>query len=459
MKKLLFLLCLIPALVQGQILNMTNIKQPANANPTLSPSTLLLDLGSVVQGNAGTDFTITLNGSNLSAATVVLTWTGNTEGSKDGSSWGGTQTYSVATGTIPGQPVTVHSRIKSTAPVSTISGLIQIRSTGALPVDVSLTGSVTTVPSLSANPTSITGLNGVTGTAGTPQTVSVTFQASTITATAPTNTEVSQDGGGSWAASQIFSTGSPKGVQIRTKSAAGAGAISGNLALTGTGGVSSVNVPVSGTVTSSAVTPDSIKFQFNITSGFLVSGWTQVLGDPSTGVRSGSVAGTTVTYSTVATSSNNWGQFAGACIGASNGITNAVIPDLSNRNVMKEAVLTSNVYNTSFPQFVIGGLKTDGTRYDLELSCATQYVLSTLGVYDVKGLTLQTSQQLQGYFNPGGPNTSVSLYWDGSVGNDHTGTGFLPDASGNITIYFGTLEPSQQVALLAYIKVWDHSKH
>jgi hypothetical protein len=460
MKKQLAFLCLfLPILAQAQILNMTNVKAPATLSPTLTTSTLTLDLGSNIVGNPGTAYTFTLNGQALTNSLVTLTWTSNVEGSTDNANWGSPKTYVVAGGVITGQPVTVYCRIKGSAPAGTLSGQsVTITCSPAPPVTVALTGIVGATPTLSANPTSISGLNGVLGNPGTPQTVSVSFQNSVITATPPTNTEISQDGGSTWSTvNQIFSTGSPKGVQIRTTAAAPAGAISGNLTLSGTNGVSTINVPISGNVASSLTTPDSVKFQILLTHSNLVPGWTEVQGDPSVAVQSFQIPGTTITFSSVSTSSNNWGQFLGACIGVNGGVTNASIPDASNSGVMREAVNTANTYNTTYPQYVIGGLDPN-KKYDVEISGTTQYNVAAVASYNVKGASLQTSQALDGHPYNIGPNLTNVLYWDGSPTNNRTGTGFSPDASGNITIYFG-IQPGNQVAMLSYIKIWDHTKH
>jgi hypothetical protein len=301
-------------------------------------------------------------------------------------------------------------------------------------------GDTSTTPSLAASPLSIIGLNGTVGTAGTSQTVNVTFSRTTINASAPSNTEISIDGGISYASSQSLAYSSPAGLMIRTTAGAAAGSISGNLVLSGTG-VSSITIPVTGTVSGSGTTPDSARFQFLITPSLLVSGWQGVIGDPSLAVLSGTISGTNVTYSTVSTSSNNWGQFNGACIGASNGVTNATIPDASNSGVMKEAFNTANLYQTTYPQFITGGWKTDGTTYDIELSGTTQYPVSPLGTYNVKGSTLSSSFSISG-----SGNTSSNITW----------TNVSPDTSGNFTFYVGKDNAGQQVGMLSYIKIKKH---
>ena len=183
------------------------------------------------------------------------------------------------------------------------------------------------------------------------------------------------------------------------------------------------------------VAPDSMRFQFDTTAANNVSGWTIIQGDPSLSVKSGSIPGTSVTYTTGTTSSSTWGQFAGACIGLSNGVTNATIPYTGATGVMKEAVLTSTVYNTSNAQFVVSGLNVSKT-YNIELSGTTQYTaVNSNGTYNVKGSSLQTSQNLNSNVN-----TANKLTW----------TNVAPDSGGNLTFYFGK-QSGQDCALLAYI--------
>jgi hypothetical protein len=297
-----------------------------------------------------------------------------------------------------------------------------------------------TLPPLSASPSSITGLNGTAGTAGTPQTVTVTFSGITVTANAPTNTEISKDSGVTYASSQTLTSGSPVGLMIRTTAAAPAGAISGNLTLTGSD-TSAITIPVTGTVSSAATTPDSARFQFLITPSLLVPGWQGVLGDPSVSVLSGTIPGTTITYSTVSTNSSNWGQFLGACIGPNDGVTNATIPDPSNSGVMREAVNTANLYQTTYPQFISGGWKTDGTTYDIEISGTSQYPVSAVGTYNVRGSILYSPLAIEG-----ASNTSSKMTW----------TSLSPDSSGNFTFYVGKNSSGEMVGMLSYIKIKKH---
>jgi hypothetical protein len=193
---------------------------------------------------------------------------------------------------------------------------------------------------------------------------------------------------------------------------------------------------------SAAVTPDSARFQFLLTPSLLVSGWQGVIGDPSLAVRSGTITGTTITYSTVSTSSSNWGQFFGACIGASNGVTNANIPDASNSGVMREAYNTANVFQTTDPQFVSGGWKTDGTTYDIELSGTTQYSVNAIGNYSVRGSSLSSTLSISG-----SGNTDSNAIW----------TDVAPDSSGKFTFYVGKSNSGQDVGMLSYIKIKQHA--
>ena len=167
-----------------------------------------------------------------------------------------------------------------------------------------------------------------------------------------------------------------------------------------------------------------------------------MLGDPSVAIIAGTISGTSVTYSTVSTSSNNWGQFLGACIGASNGVTNATIPDPANSGVMREAFNTANLYQTTYPQFISGGWKTDGTTYDIEMSGTTQYNVSANGTYNIKGSILYSPLAFLGQ-----SNTSSKAVW----------TNVTPDSAGNFTCYVGKNNTGEQVGMLSYIKIKQHA--
>lgn len=416
MKKIIFLLLFIPVLSKAQILNMSNIKQPLSIVPTLNPSTLNLSLGSTTAGTPGTDFTLSLNGSNLSASTVVLTWNNNTEGSKDGSNWASSQTYSVSAGNITGQPITVHSRIKSSAPSGSIVAQLTITSTGAIPQTVNLTGNVSPVSTLSANPTSITGLNGTEGSFGAYQVVTVTFLSTTVTANAPASTEISQDGGSSWSNQQIFSTGSPKALRIRTTAAAPAGSINDNLVLSGPG-VTTVNVPVTGTI-SPAVTQVA-KFSFSNTSKTCF-GWTNIFGNPATGVKTGTDAGSGITFTSVATANytpngsssfdgngTQSGTFFNDCSGTSNAI-------------MYNGWVNASAYDHTKPQVQLGNLNPSYT-YTIQLTGSTTGGSLRRTDVRVEGVTLSSMQ----YFDA-----------KNNTANGVTFTGVAPDASGTIRIWF-----------------------
>ncbi|HEY4111643.1 PKD domain-containing protein [Puia sp.] len=442
------------ALVLGNGLQNYEEATSPNAQDVLTP-TLVHPLPTTFQLYDFTPPTLSA-GTNqaISTSTAALTATGNpalliakTHPAANGIDTAGYSWVSYAWSQLSGpSTASISSPNANSTPVSGLTNgtyvfriLATDNNTGQDTAQVQVT--VTLVDTLYASPLSITGLNGTAGTAGTPQTVTVTFSATTINASAPTNTEISKDSGATYASSQTLGSVSPVDLKIRTTAAAPAGSISGNLVLSGTG-VSTINIPVTGTVSPLVTTPDSARFQFLITSSLLVSGWQGVMGDPSLAVLSGTISGTTITYTTVSTSSSNWGQFAGACIGANNGVTNATIPDMSNRGVMKEAVLSSLLYQTTNPQFISGGWKTDGTTYDIELSGTTQYSVSAVGSYNVRGSTLNSPLAISG-----SGNTSSKVTW----------TNVSPDASGNFTFYFGKNNSGEQVGMLSYIKIKKHS--
>ncbi|HEY4288276.1 MAG TPA: hypothetical protein VGN00_14325 [Puia sp.] len=241
-------------------------------------------------------------------------------------------------------------RVAASTAAGTYAGNVVLKSKTTKAVYVSAV--VSSGGSLSASPSSITGLNGTAGSAGTAQTVMVTFAGTMVTATPPSSTEISQDGGGTYnAVSQVFSTGSPLSLKIRTTAAASAGSVSGNLHLSGTGGATAVDVPVTGTI--SAVS--SALFNFSA-SASTVSGATNAFGDPT--------ASPTFTDGTtgwqVKMQGANWVKFGGSNYGGvANGATAA-----SGDGIFTMAQINSNLYNINSysspaPQIIIdksGGL-------------------------------------------------------------------------------------------------------
>ena len=159
--------------------------------------------------------------------------------------------------------------------------------------------------------------------------------------------------------------------------------------------------------------------QFSFGGPSTVSGWTNIPGDPYTGVRTATAGG--ITISTIST--GNWApnsvpsaeyDFGGASPGV-------YFPDA----VMSNSWLQYNgsgynlaLYNAAVPQLQLSGLNKDST-YILRMTGSDRYYTGNTQ-YTVVGLNLAGSQQLNTY-----NNTTQGV----------TFTHVQPDASGTIRIY------------------------
>jgi len=436
---LIYLFSIISISASAQIIQPTSSITEINPGPYIhSLNTLSAFLTSTGTASASQSFNFVSG--NLSAAVGWKTGSGM-EISKDNSTWTDTITF---LGSNPSG--TVYVRVAAATSAGSYSGNIH-GSSGSATADVAYSATVTAVPTLIVNPTSLTGFTSITGSLGGSQSYSLTGTALTgnITVQSPAGYKVSKDNS-SFAFQQtvVPVSGSISQTIYVALSDTNTipGTYSGNIGNSG-GGATTKNVTVNGTTSGAASTPDSVKFQFDTTAANNVAGWTIVQGDPSKHIISGTIPNTTITFTTVSTSNSNWGTFGSpaGCIGVNNGVTNATIPDPANSGVMKEAVFTSNLYQTTNAQFVVGGLKTDGTTYDIELSGTTHFSLAAVGNYNVRGSVLQTAKN----FN-GNANTSSKATW----------TAITPDAGGNFTFYIGKLTSGEQVALLSYIKITKH---
>lgn len=274
------------------------------------------------QGTASASNTITYTFSVTNTATDAITLPSWMEGSIDGGSTWHASFSSLSD--CGGCSLQVRVTAAATAGDYGPSNITFSSTTpGVTSQNCAATAHVTT---LAASPASITGLNGTQGTAGTPQTVTITFFGSIISALAPTNTEISKDGGSTYAGSQSLSSGSPLAMKIRTTSSAPASSISGNLHLTGAH-VAAVDVPISGTVSSGGGTVLA-EFAFGGTAFTPPSGFTTVIGNPHTAAvtgTSGSIGFTTV-------SASNWIPYTGGInsndgLGYATGSTMTQFPD------------------------------------------------------------------------------------------------------------------------------------
>ena len=226
----------------------------AVGTPSVSISPSTLSLGSTTAGSAGTSQTYTLSGSNLTSSLAVTPPSGVEVSDDGGTSWHSTLTYEPVAGVVAAK--TILARISATATAGSITGSITNASTGATTEDVSVTGTVTAVgaPSVSISPVTLPLGTTVAGTAGTSQTYTVSGSNLTgnLLVTAPTDVEVSDDGGTTWHASlsyvPVAGSVSSKSILARIAATASAGAIAGSISNASTGATTE-DVTVTGTVT------------------------------------------------------------------------------------------------------------------------------------------------------------------------------------------------------------------
>jgi hypothetical protein len=166
----------------------------------------------------------------------------------------------------------------------------------------------------------------------------------------------------------------------------------------------------------------TVSFNFSA-SAISVSGWVNVSGDPSTGVRSVTANG--VTVSSVATA--NWSPYSGASAQNGNGSYPGVYfpPQVMSNNWFQYngSARTLAEYNALVPQLQLSGLNPDSS-YILRMSGSDGLsFVSSPTVYTVSGATVYASQ-------------SLSVHKNDSLGV--TFTGIYPNASGVINIYINT---------------------
>lgn len=181
----------------------------------------------------------------------------------------------------------------------------------------------------------------------------------------------------------------------------------------------------------------SFSFSQNSTAGYGWSdaGWTNVFGDPYTGVRSATANG--ITISSISTS--NWVTNNSAC--AEDAIS------VSGQTYFPEHIMRCHWYQASnsntaeysqgYPQFRISGLNKD-SFYILRMSACNAFgPYGDPTQYTVAGLTVAPSQNMYPYNNLSTGVTFQHIY---------------PDTSGNIYVYVNTT-PGKNVAYIAGIQV------
>lgn len=436
MKKLIAILLFLPALLHAQtgpaLWDLSRIAVVTGPTIVIGQSSLSF---TSVAGTPPTAQSISYTFSALTASNGAIALPSFTEGSIDGGS-----TYHASFSGLASGSGTLLLRVTAATTTGSYGPTnVSFSATGATSRTCAITATVSASASLSALPSSITGLNGTAGTAGTPQTVTATFVGTTVTGTAPTNTELSQDGGSTYSGSQVFSSGSPLALKIRTTAAASAGAISGNLSLAGTAGVTTVTIPITGTVSTGATV---YAFAMSLTSYTPPTGFVNLFGDPSTGVRTATSNGATI--STVATA--NWEPYLGAAAGDGNGNTGSTIADFPDNVLLNSYYSYSGSGHTvdsvtqtmANPNFTITGL-TPSHTYSIVFvgSLVSSDGFTCANKYRVRGAADYVTGVLNAHANTTAETAPLSVTTDGS---------------GNLKIYCFT-EVGQQLAIINGIKL------
>ncbi len=250
--------------------NITNISSGAteldisvsgnvNALPSISVSNTSLSLGTTTTGTASNPGqTYTVSGTNLTNNVVITAPTG-VELSKDGgATWQTSETLIPTNGTLA--ITTIQVRISASATIGSITGNITNISSGATELDISVSGNVNALPSISVSNTSLSLGTTTTGTASNPvqtYTVSGANLTNNFVITAPTGVELSKDGGATWQTSEtltpINGTLATTTIQVRISASATVGSITGNITNVSSG-ATEVDLNTSGIVTPAVAT-------------------------------------------------------------------------------------------------------------------------------------------------------------------------------------------------------------
>ena len=233
----------------GTDTSATDYSFATGTEPALSVSTGVISSLASIQGSAGTSQSYTVTGSNLTG-NITVTASTNFEVSLNNSTFAGSQTISTS-GSVS---QTVYVRIKSTAPLGSVSGTVTHSGGGAATQNLSVSGAVASnQPSLTLSTTSLTGFSALQGSASTSKsyTVSGVNLTGAITVTPPSGYEISPNNT-SFAASLLLT---PSGttlatttLYVRIASTAAVGTVSGSVSHAG-GSAPTQTLSLSGTVT------------------------------------------------------------------------------------------------------------------------------------------------------------------------------------------------------------------
>jgi hypothetical protein len=453
MKKLFFLLLCLPVLAHGQLLRVNLVADAAPISITITGS---FSAFNNVTGTSSASQFVGVAGTGLTNPINIPVPSGF-EGSPDNATWVTTSvSYTLTGGQVVGQKF--YMRVKSTTAAGSYSGNAVAASSPAASVNIPYSATVSPVPFLSASPTSISGMTAVQGSTGTPVNDTVTFAGLTgsVTATASSNFECSVDGGLTYGPVEGFSTGSPYKVRVRITSGAPLGGVSGNIAYTNAG-VSTVTVPLSGTVASSGSTSDTARFAMSATSQTVPTGFISFFGDPSTGVRTASNAAGNIIISTVSTA--NWSIVSGqGCANDADGQTGSTVSGFPD-NILKAQMFTysgggaladSASQGLLKPNFKISGLNASAT-YHIEMTAnldGSRFGLTCTNQFYALGAgTLATIAT-----NPAGGTTLNEL---SNKTQKLVLSSVTPSGSGVINLYIFTV-PGQEIALISGLQIWKN---
>lgn len=439
MKKILFLLLLSPFLAQSQILRLNLIADTAAPAPSVIITGTYTSFTTVTGTPSGSQ-SVTFVGSNLLGSVTFTARTGM-QVSSDNSSWGTTAVYTQSGGSNSG---TVWARIASATSVGTYNDSIVATSSGLNPnPGVAYSATVTSVPSPSLTVTgSFTNFTTTSGTPSAAQTVTVSGSnlVDDCLITWPTGFEGSLDGSTYSSTRTITHTGgslSGQPVTVYTRlSNTATGSPSGNITFVSTS--ANPTKAVTGTVSAGGT---GVAWGFSLTAQTMPSGFTNVFGDPSTGLRTSTVNGITLS----STSTSNWYQTSGASASDASGTTGSTMLDFPD-NVLLHGWWTfssvnrladSAVQTMAKPNFTITGL-TVGHSYTIKMvACIAS---------SFTGLSSNNKYRIVG------ASTYISALYNskGNTSNEVVFSGVQPDGTGTIKIYTFT-ESGQNMNLTSGI--------
>lgn len=288
-----FLLVLISFLsviaLSAQSVSIRGVVRPSGT-PTVFINPNLLPNFTNITGSFSTSQSVGVSGSGLTANVTVTAPTGF-EISPDNSTFSSPTITLTKSGTTVS--ATVWVRVKSSTAAGPYGPVnVTFASTGATTANCSVTATVSSSgsPTVAASPTTLSGFATTVGTQSASQVSAISGSNLTgnITITAPAGYLVSPDNTSFFSSIILTNSGGSvpsTNVFFAISSGAAIGSPAGNATIVSSG-ASTVNIALSGTVSSSSAIDSVVaKFFFRRTST-TVAGWTTVFGDPTAGVVS-----------------------------------------------------------------------------------------------------------------------------------------------------------------------------